>query len=298
MVMAHTILVSGASGMVGRPLVDHLSSAGHTVRTLVRREPESDVEISWSPSEGRLDPAAVDGVDAVINLNGASIAGRRWTASYRQLLWSSRIDSTTTLVRAIAAADNPPPVLVSVSATGFYGDRGDEKLDEESRRGSGFLADLSEAWEAAARDAESDRTRVVCPRLGMVLGDGGALDKMLPIFKLGLGGPLGSGRQFWPWVHVGDVIAALAFLVENPIHGPVNVVAPEEVRCAEFSATLGRVLHRPAFLPAPGFAVKAAMGQMADELLLSSARVRPDRLSSEGFAFGHPSLQSALEDLL
>jgi uncharacterized protein (TIGR01777 family) len=294
--MKHTILISGASGMVGRPLIHHLTAAGHTIRTLVRRPPAGEGEYRWDPTNGELEPAALDGVSAVINLNGKNIASERWSPSVRDALRSSRLDSTTTLVSAIQAADTPPSVLINASATGFFGDRGDEELTEESARGNGFLADLSEAWENAALAVASKSTRVVPTRFGMVIGDGGALAKMLPIFRLGLGGPIGNGRQFWPWIHIDDVVGGIEFLLDAAEVGPVNFVAPDTVRCRDFAATLGRVLHRPAFLPAPAFAVKLAMGEMADALLLASSRVLPARLTDAGYVFRFPSLEAALCD--
>jgi uncharacterized protein (TIGR01777 family) len=294
--MKHTILISGASGMVGRPLVSHLERSGHTVRTLVRRSPSTGGEFEWNPSSGDLPNEALAGVTAVINLNGKNIASERWSASVRDALWTSRLDATRTLATAITSADAPPSVLVNASATGYYGDRGEEELTEASSRGDGFLAELSEAWEDAAKAAASTTTRVVLARFGMIVGDGGALAKMLPIFRIGLGGPIGNGRQFWPWIHIDDVVAGLEFLLDQAVEGPVNFVAPEVSRCRDFTSALGRALRRPALLPAPAFGIKLAMGAMADGLLLASSRVQPTRLTQSGYAFRFPTLEGALKD--
>ncbi len=242
----------------------------------------------------------LSGAGAVINLNGRSIAAGRWSEAVKAELRSSRLESTSTIVRAIAAAGEPPPLLLSASATGFYGDRGEELVDESAAAGAGFLAELARDWEAAAAAAASERTRVVLLRLGMVVaGDGGALQKMLLPFKLGLGGPIGSGRQFWPWIGIGDVVGAIRFALGAPtISGPVNLVAPQETRCKDFTRTLGRVLGRPAFLPAPAAAVKLALGEMADALLLASTRVRPRALLEAGYTFEHPTLEEALRSVL
>jgi uncharacterized protein (TIGR01777 family) len=295
------IIVSGASGLVGTALVGSLEGDGHEVLRLVRRPVHGGArEALWEPSRGSLDPAVLSGAGAVINLNGRSIAAGRWSEAVKAELRSSRLESTSTIVRAIAAASEPPPLLLSASATGFYGDRGEELVDESSSAGAGFLATLARDWEAAAAAAASERTRVVLLRLGMVVaGDGGALQKMLLPFKLGLGGPIGSGRQFWPWIGVGDVVGAIRFALGAPtLSGPVNLVAPQETRCRDFTRTLGGVLGRPAFLPAPAAAVKLALGEMADALLLASTRVRPRALLEAGYTFEHPTLEEALRSVL
>lgn len=294
------IAVSGSSGLVGKALVTALESANHEVVRLLRGvQTTSDGEVSWDPQAGRLEPAAIAGCDAVINLNGSSIAGRRWTNHFMNELRASRMDSTRTLVRAIATLEAPPRVLLSASATGFYGDRGEELLYEDSAPGSSFLATLARDWEDTAVAARSEKTRVVLLRLGMVVSRGGALGKMLLPFKLGAGGPIGSGKQFWPWIAMNDVIGAVRFALENEqVEGPVNVVSPQETRCRDFTSTLGRVLRRPSFLPLPAVAARLILGKMADGLLLASARVQPRVLETTGYAFRTPSIEDALRTAL
>jgi len=294
------IVISGASGLVGSALCSGLGAEGHEIVRLVRRQAAfGPNEAPWDPAAGRLDPALIAGADAVVNLNGRNIGEGRWSARVKKGLYSSRLDATRTIVDAIARAEQPPPLLVNASATGFYGDRGDEILDERSCAGEGFLSDLCRDWEAAALEARSDRTRVVCLRLGMVVAKGGALARMLPLFRLGLGGPLGSGQQFWPWVAIDDVVGVVRFALANEqLTGPVNLVSPEACRCKEFSRTLGRVLHRPAILPAPAFALRLALGEMAEALLLASLRVRPHALEEAGYDFTAPHLEDALRRAL
>jgi uncharacterized protein (TIGR01777 family) len=298
---AMKIVVSGASGLIGTALAGTLSEQGHEVVRLVRdREAAERADAAfWSPSSGELDPAVLSGVDAVVNLNGRSIGDGRWTPAVKRELWSSRVDSTRTVVAAIRNADPPPGVLVNASATGFYGDRGDELLDESSSRGEGFLAELCAAWEQEATAAASEATREVRLRFGMVVADGGALDKMLLPFRLGLGGPIGSGRQFWPWAGLADVIGAIRLAIAEPrISGAVNVVAPEPTRCRRFTSALGKVLNRPAVLPAPAFAVRLALGEMAEALLLASARVVPRVLTDVGMPFADPRPEDAFRRAL
>jgi uncharacterized protein (TIGR01777 family) len=277
-------------------LVPSLEAAGHEVVRLVRATTAKGFhEAAWDPAAGKIDPAVIAGADAVINLNGRSIAEGRWNAAVKEELRSSRLDSTSTLAGAINASEHPPRILVNASAVGFYGDRNDEALDEDAPVGSGFLAELSRDWEAAALGASSDRTRVVLLRLGMVLAREGALGKMLTPFKLGVGGPIGSGRQFWPWIGIDDVCGVTEFVLEHDeISGPVNTVGPEELRCSDFARVLGRVLSRPAFMPLPAFAARMALGEMADSLLLASQRVRPKVLLDNGYRFRCPSLDSAI----
>jgi len=294
------IVISGAGGLVGSALMPFLEATGHEVVRLVRRPPEvGGAETTWDPAAGRLEPSVLSGADAVINLNGRNISGGRWSARVKEELRRSRLDATDTIVEAISRAESPPRVLVNASAVGYYGDRGDEILDETSARGDGFLAELSRDWEAAAIAAASDGTRVVLLRLGMVVAHGGALGRMLTPFKLGLGGPIGSGHQYWPWIGIEDVAGVTEFVLEHDeIEGPVNVVSPQELRCSEFAQTLGRVLHRPAVLPAPAFAVRLALGEMADALLLGSARVRPKVLEEAGYPFRHPNLEESVRTAL
>jgi uncharacterized protein (TIGR01777 family) len=294
------IIISGAGGLIGSALMPSLEAAGHEVVRLVRRASEAGVnEETWGPASGRLDPAVMSGADAVINLNGRNIAEGRWSARAKEELYRSRLDATNTIVEAIARAEPAPGLLINASAVGYYGDRGDEILDEGSAAGNGFLAELSRDWEAAALKAQSDRTRVVLLRLGMVIAGGGALGRMLLPFKLGLGGPIGSGRQFWPWVAMDDVLAAVRFALDNyRLAGPLNLVSPEETRCSDFAGTLGRVLHRPAILPMPAFSARLALGEMADALLLASARVRPRVLEETGFVFRTTRLEDAIRHAL
>ena len=290
------IILSGAGGLIGSALMPSLEAAGHEVVRLVRppRDAGASEEI-WDPSSGRLDAAVVDGADAVINLNGRNIADGRWTSEVKNALRSSRLDATRTIVEAISRAKNPPRVLINASAVGYYGDRGDELLNEGSSQGEGFLAELSRDWESAALAARSDRTRVVLLRLGMVVARGGALGRMLTPFKLGVGGPIGSGRQYWPWIGIDDVAGVTKLVLEHDeIMGPVNVVSPQELRCSEFAQTLGAVLHRPAFMPMPAFAARFALGEMAEGLLLASARVQPKVLENAGYEYRAPTLDEAI----
>jgi uncharacterized protein (TIGR01777 family) len=294
------IVISGSSGLIGSALVTDLENHGHDVVRLVRppRRPESN-EALWTPNQGDLEPSVLEGADAVINLNGRSIGDGRWSESVKHELRRSRLDATNTIAEAVAACARPPSLVISASAVGYYGDRGDETLDEDAAPGSGFLADLAHDWERAALTAASDSTRVVLLRLGMVVADGGVLEKMLLPFKLGLGGPIGTGRQFWPWIAMADVRGVIRFLLDHAsISGPVNVVAPQETRCSDFASTLGSALHRPAVLPLPAFAVKIAFGEMGETLLLSSQRVQPRALERLGYAFERPTLDLAIRDAL
>jgi uncharacterized protein (TIGR01777 family) len=294
------IVISGSSGLVGSALVPSLEAAGHEVIRLVRTSKENAPnEAVWDPAVGTLDHAVIEGADAVINLNGRSIAEGRWNAAVKDELRRSRLASTTTLAAAIAESKNPPRLLINASAVGYYGDRDDEILDESSSVGEGFLAELSRDWEGAALAAKSARTRVALLRLGVVVARGGAVGRMLTPFKLGLGGPIGSGRQFWPWIGIEDVCGIIEFaLAHDEVEGPVNAVAPQEIRCTDFARTLGRVLSRPAFMPMPAFAARLALGEMADSLLLSSQRVRPKALEDYGYAFQNPSLEGAIHSAL
>jgi uncharacterized protein (TIGR01777 family) len=294
------IVVSGASGLVGSALVPLLEAAGHEVVRLVRTSTRNAPgEAVWDPAAGSLDPLIIDGTDAVINLNGRSIAEGRWNSVVKKELRSSRLESTRTLADAIGSAENPPGLLINASAVGYYGDRGDEILDESSAIGAGFLAELSRDWEEEALAARSELTRVAVLRLGVVVARGGALRRMLTPFKLGLGGPIGSGRQFWPWIGIEDVCGIIKFILDRKeIEGPVNAVAPQEIRCSDFTRTLGKVLSRPAFMPLPAFAARLALGEMADSLLLASQRVRPQVLEDHGYAFQKPSLNGAIRSAL
>ncbi len=295
------IAITGADGFIGRPLAARLAAAGHEVLKLVRRAPRAPGEAAWDPAAGTIDRAALAGVDGVVHLAGASIAGGRWTAARRALLRDSRTGPTRLLAETLAALQPRPRVLVSASATGFYGDRGEEWLDESSAAGTGFLAETARAWEAAAAPATRAGIRVAHPRTGLVLAPhGGALAAMLPVFRLGLGGPLGAGRQWWSWIALEDAVAALVHALEREdVRGPFNVVAPAPVRCAAFARALGAALRRPALLPAPAFALRLVLGAgQADELLLAGQRVRPAALERTGFSFARPELGPALARML
>ena len=288
------IVIGGSSGFLGGALVPRLRAAGHDVVRLVRRDPAGADEVRWSPGTGSLDPAVVDGADAVVNLAGVGVADRRWDDAYRALIRSSRVGSTATLAAAIAAAGRPPGVLLNSSAVGFYGDTGDTEVDETSPAGDGYFPQVCQAWEAATAPAGKAGTRVVLLRTGVVVGRGGGLLKpMLPLFRLGLGGQLGNGRQWLPWISLADWVAAVEFLLTAEVTGPVNLTGPAPVRNAEFTRTLGRVLHRPAVLPVPGFALRLVLGQFGGEALMSQ-RVLPAVLTAAGYRFTHPDLESAL----
>jgi uncharacterized protein (TIGR01777 family) len=299
------ILVTGSSGLVGTALVKALGREGHMVCRLMR--PESAVSgevkdgfnVAWNPATGELGGAAV-GADAVVNLAGASIADGRWTAERKALLRASRIDTTRALVEALAKMNAQPSVLVSASAIGIFGHRGDELLTEESKVGTDFLAGLAREWEAEALKAEALGIRVVLARFGIILArQGGALAKMLLPFKLGAGGRLGPGQQWMSWVTLEDVVGILRMGIEKAaVRGAVHVVAPQPVRNAEFTKVLAKALHRPALFPAPAFALRLALGEMADALLLSSQRVAPQKLEQLGYTFLHPDLPAALNDVL
>lgn len=292
------ILLSGASGLIGTRLGAELAAAGHQVVRLVRRAPVGAGERRWDPDAGELNPEEIQGFDAVFHLGGVSIGEGRWTPERKRILRDSRVKSTALLARALATTR--PAVFVCASATGVYGDRGDEVMTEASAPGSGFLADLCVEWEAACAPASAAGVRVVNARFGVVLDPaGGALAKMLAPFKLGLGGRLGSGRQWMSWIAAADTTAALRFLLENQgLRGAVNLVAPDPVTNADFTRALGRALHRPTFLPAPAFALRAALGEMADAALLSSTRAVPRKLVEAGFRFDLAQLSEALEKML
>ncbi|HKF25304.1 MAG TPA: TIGR01777 family oxidoreductase [Candidatus Acidoferrum sp.] len=300
------ILVTGATGLVGSALVKALARDGHAVCRLVRPETRTAggtrgaFDVAWNPKTGELGGAAV-GADAVVNLAGASIAGGRWTGSRKRLLRASRVDGTRALVAALGKMNSKPSLLVSASATGFYANRGDEILTESSTPGESFLASLAKDWEAEALRAEMFRTRVVLPRFGIILAEnGGALPKMMLPFRMGVGGRIASGRQWMPWVALDDVVEIIRFvLTTRDVRGPVNVVAPEPVRNADFTRALAGALHRPAFVPLPALALKLVLGrEMAEELLLASHRVVPAALARIGYRFAHPQLRPALEAMV
>jgi uncharacterized protein (TIGR01777 family) len=299
------ILVAGSSGLVGTALVSVLARGGHTMCRLVRPQTaggegaREGFAVAWNPATGELGGAGV-GADAVVNLAGASIADGRWTAERKALLRASRIDTTRALVGALAKMNARPSVLVSASAIGFYGDRGGETLTEESKPGADFLAGLAQEWEAEALKAEALGIRVVLARFGIILArEGGALPKMMMPFKIGAGGKLGSGEQWMSWVTLEDVVGILRFAIENAsVRGAINVVSPQPLQNAEFTKALARAMHRPALFPAPGFALRLALGEMADALLLSSQRVLPQVLEKLGYRFLHSDLPAALNSLV
>lgn len=293
------IAVTGASGLIGSALVPHLRAAGHDLMRLVRRPTTAPDEISWDPTTGSVDLDRLAGTDAVVHLAGAGVGDHRWTDAYKREILDSRVNGTTTIVRAITALDPKPRVLVSASAIGWYGDTGDRKVDETAPAGTGFLADVVRAWEAAATPAASAGIRVVHPRTGLVVsGKGGAWARMFPLFKAGLGGKLGNGRQYWSWISLRDEVTALQALVEDDSYvGPVNLTGPDPVTNAEVTATMGRVLGRPTILPAPAFALKAVLGEFSTEVL-GSSRVMPEVLESRGFPFADRTIESAIRAAL
>lgn len=287
------VAITGASGFVGRALTAALSEQGHTA-VPVRRN--ADAPLRWSVEDGFDPPSALSGYDALVHLAGENIAGGRWTEARKQSIRASRVEGTRRVVEALRAASPRPGVFVSMSAVGYYGARGSTELDEHSDPGTGYLADVCTEWEAEAKAAASlEGTRVALLRLGTVLGDGGALAKMMPAFKLGAGGRLGAGDQYMSWIHIDDVVRAVLHVLEHPeCEGPYNLTAPEPATNAAFTQALGRALHRPTVIPVPKFALKAMFGEMAEHLLLTGQRVLPRRLLEAGFSFRHPDLDAAL----
>jgi len=305
------IAITGASGLIGTALSRRLRDDGHEVVPVVRRAPRAN-EIGWSIAENRIDDGAFDGIDAVVHLAGAGIGDHRWTDEYKREIIQSRTVGTALVADAISAAvsasasgsssgsANGPKVLLSGSAIGYYGASLDTTFDEQSPAGTGFLADVCEAWEAAAAPATGADVRVAYLRTGIVLSnEGGALKKQLPLFKFGLGGKMGSGDQWQSWIHIDDEVAAIVHLLTGDVSGPVNLTAPNPVTNAEFTDTLGDVLGRPTFLPIPKFGPKLVLGgELADNLLFSGQKVVPTVLDGAGFTFAHPTLDGALRDLL
>ncbi len=295
------IAVTGSTGLVGSALVTALEADGHLVRTLVRREVrDSEREIRWDPAAGTIDAAELNGLDAIVHLAGENLAAKRWNERFKQEIRDSRVLGTRLLAETLAKLPNKPDVFVSASAVGFYGDQGDAAVDETAANGGGFLADVCREWEAATQPARDAGIRVVNLRLGVVLSpDSGALAKMLTPFKLGLGGVIGSGQQVWSWIALVDLVAAIRFALENTsLAGPVNAVAPQPATNREFTKTLGAVLSRPTIFPMPAFVARLALGEMADEMLLSSIRVEPRKLLDAGFSFQQPQLDGALRNEL
>jgi len=288
------VLISGAGGLVGTELIKQLKALGHEPIALVRREAAGDHEISWKPGVERLDPEIMESIDAVVNLGGATTGRIPWTKNYMQTLISSRLDTTRTLVEAINASKNQPKVLVSGSASGIYGDRGDELLDETAGKGEGFLSDLASAWEAEAQKAN---TRVVLARTTLVMSKKlGALGRLLPLIKAGIGGPLGSGNQWWAWISLEDEARAIIHLIDNDeTTGAYNLTAPEPATCKEMVVALGKALKRPTFFRVPSWAMRLLIGVAADELLLCSQKMTATKLLSSGFEFNHPTLKDAVD---
>jgi uncharacterized protein (TIGR01777 family) len=292
------VVISGASGLVGTALARSLRADGHVVRPLVRPGGggRDDAEaVRWDPSEGSIDATALEGVDAVVHLAGAGIGDARWTAKRKRLILESRTRGTTLVAETLAKLQAPPKVLVSASGVHAYGDGGDRVLTETSPRGTGFLAEVVEAWEAATRAASDAGIRTVHARSGMVLSRaGGALKPLLRLFRLGLGGRLGSGNQWMSWISLTDEVGALRFAIDGDLAGPINFTAPDPVTNRDFTRALGKALGRPTFLPVPQFGPRLVLGEMADELLFASLRVEPTALETAGYRFTHPDLDGAL----
>ena len=291
------VAVTGSSGLIGTALCRFLEARGDRVVRVVRRSPRPGEDaIEWQPDRDQIDAHGFDGLDAVVNLAGESIGARRWSAEQKRRLIDTRVQSTRLLSRTIAQSNRGPAIFVSGSAMGYYGDRGNEELLESSGPGDGFLAELAGAWEAATAEASGPGRRVVHIRTGLVLdADAPALTRMLLPFKLGLGGRLGDGRQYWSWISLTDEVRAIAWLLDHDLEGPVNVVGPAPVTNAEFSRALGRALHRPALLPVPKPALRVLLGhELADELLFSSQRVVPAVLLRSGFTYEHQTIDAAL----
>ncbi len=293
------VAVTGGSGLIGSALVPRLRAAGHDVVRLVRRDPAAADEVRWDPARGQLNPADLQGVEAAVHLSGASV-GRRWTQSSRRAIRESRVESTALLAKTLAGLSPVPKVLLSGSAVGFYGDTGDRMVDEDGPRGEGFLAEVVGEWEAATHPAVAAGMRVCRLRTGIVLArQGGALRLQLPIFKLGLGGRLGNGRQYASWITLEDEVAAILFLLTaDDVSGPVNLVAPHPVTNREFTKVLARAVHRPAVVVVPPFALRLGLDGFADEGLLVGQRLAPRVLTEAGFSFRHPDLPAALEAVL
>lgn len=291
------IVLAGASGLIGQALRNALLGDGHRVKRLLRRPTsESDTD-SWDPARGRLDPEFLAGADAVVCLSGAGVGDHRWTDSYKQEIVASRVDSVATVSRTLAdlrAAGRGPAILVVASAVGYYGDTGDREVDEHAAPGDSFLSEVCVQWEAAADPARTAGLRVTHLRTGLVLArDGGLVKRLRPIVKAGIAGKLGTGRQFMPWISLTDEVAAIRFLIEHDLAGAVNLTGPVPVRNAEFTARLGRLLHRPTVLPVPAFALKVALGEFAEDVL-TGQRALPARLLDAGFTFAHADVEAAL----
>jgi uncharacterized protein len=294
------IAITGSTGLIGKALIGRLEAGGHRAVPVVRSAGGDGNVIRWDPAAGTIDAAAFEGIDAVVHLAGEPIGARRWNADVKRAIRDSRVDGTSLLSATLAGLTAPPAVLLSGSAIGIYGDRGNERLTETSPPGDGFLAGVTAEWEAATGPAEQAGIRVVHLRTGIVLSpEGGALAKQLPLFKFGLGGKLGSGRQYWSWISLDDEVAMIEWLLDAEVAGPVNLTAPEPVTNAAFTDALGKALGRPTFLPVPSFGPKLVLGgELADELLFTSARVIPEVATTAGFGFAHPTIDAAFAALL
>jgi uncharacterized protein len=291
------VAITGASGLIGSALSAYLIARGDDVIHLVRREPRARHEVSWDPASRKLNPGDLCGLTAVVHLAGAGVGDHRWTPAYKQEILASRVNGTATIATALAELGEPI-ALVSGSAIGVYGDRGDQILTEDSETGQGFLADVVRAWEGATIPAQKAGLRVVHARTGLVLTpDGGAMARVLPLARFGLAGPLGTGRQYWSWITLEDELRALAHLIDQDVVGPVNLVSTQPLRQAEIMKALGAQLRRPAVLPAPALALKIALGEFASDIL-ASARILPGVLSASGFAFEHDNIRSAMRWLV
>ena len=292
------VLIAGASGLIGTPLVARLRSRGHEVHTLVRRAPKDASEHQWDPASRQIDQGIVDHVDAVINLSGASISRIPWTTAWKEAILTSRVDATTTIVSAISSSPTPPQHLIQASGVSIYGEGGTGDLNEDSDLGEGFLADVARAWEGATVALEHSSTRVVMARTGLVIARGGAMAPLRLVTLLGVGGPIGRGNQWWPWISLDDEVDALVFLLEHQtLTGPVNLVGPTPATANDVTRGLARLLKRPHWLGLPEFAVKIVLGQAGRELLLASQKVVPSRLQDAGFEFSDQTITEALDSL-
>ena len=289
------VAITGASGLIGSALVPHLRARGDEVLQLVRRPARAADEVSWDPAAGTVDLERLAGIDAVVHLAGAGVGDHRWTDAYKRTILDSRVDGTHTIVNAMTALDPRPRILVAGSAIGWYGDTGDRAVDETAPAGAGFLADVVRAWEAAADPARAAGIRVTHARTGLVVAkEGGAWGRLFPIFRLGLGGKLGSGRQYWSWISLRDEVAALTYLLDNDsMTGPVNLTGPAPATNAEVTAAMGKVLGRPTLFAVPSFALKTVLGEFSSEVL-GSARVIPSVLDASGFTWQDPTVESAI----
>lgn len=293
------VAITGSSGTIGQALIQALQENGHTVVAIVRKKSQSSHEITWDPAKGVLDPHSLEGTEAIINLAGENIASR-WSEEKKKKIIDSRVNATKTLTEAILKMPHPPKVLINGSAIGYYGNRGNEQVDESSSKGTGFLSDVCQAWEAATEPAEKKGIRVAKIRTGIVLTpNGGALKAMLTPFKLCLGGVVADGNQYMSWISLDDEVAAILHILNTEsLQGPIDLVAPNPVTNREFTLTLGKVLHRPTFLPMPAALARLAFGEMADEMLIGGVRVQSNKLKASGFQFKYPELEGCLNHLL